>query len=254
MSLIDNKFVQIGLVVLAIYIVMQIMNKDITTENMDTVVTVTPEANALANVSVAQNPFSGTQVSLTSSPPDTIVNITPASNSLSATPPVPSNALVTQELAGSMGAASAIPFVTSAPSAAISGSNIPSALTSVEEAAAPAPLTMAETQVTANQNIFAPEPTDLDAMFGRRSQIDPADLIPKVQDAELYGGIQPDPKFNQNFLQNRWSHGIDVSKPKRGFVNDLRGSPPMPQLSVISPFMQPTQMPDLYRKSLAEIC
>ncbi len=258
MSLIDNKLVQIGLVFLAIYIVMQIMNKNVSTENMDTVVTVTPESNGPANVSVAQNPFSSSQVSLTQNPPDTIININqPTSGALTSTPPAPSNALVTQELAGATGAASAVPVVTSAPSASITGGNIPSALTSVEEtllAAAPKPLTAAETQVTANQNIFAPEPVDLDSMFGRRSQIDPADLIPKVQDAELYGGIQPDPKLNQNFLQNRWSYGIDVSKPKRGFINDLRGAPSAPSIAVISPFNQPTQMMDLYRKSLAEIC
>ena len=246
--MLDNKLVQIGLVFLAIYIVMQIMNKTVSQENMDSLITPVSLPNSNKT----------TMSSLTQSPPSTVINITtPTSSSLTSTPPVAANALITQELAGATSAASAVPVVTGSPSAAITGGNIPSPVSASQGtlmAAAPPSLTSAETVALSNQNVFAPEPTDLDSLFGKRSQLDPADLIPKNQDAELYGNFAPDPKLNQNFLQNRWSLGIDVSKPKRGFVNDLRGQPSAIPLAVISPFNQPTQSMDLYRKSLADIC
>ncbi|KAJ3280869.1 hypothetical protein HK104_000352 [Borealophlyctis nickersoniae] len=236
MAMLDNKLVQIALVFVAFYIIMQIMNKNVYQENLDTVVTVSPESSGNTLVQV-QSP---TPPALTTSIPGV---------------PAAANALVTPELAGSTGNASAVPVVTAAPSAAISGAKIPAALTSVEEtllAAAPPTVTNAEVSTKANQNIFAPEPTDLDAMFGRRAALDPAELIPKSQDVELYRNLVPDPKLNQNFLQNRWSLGIAVSKPKRGFINDLHGAAPNP-VAVVSPWGQPTQFPDLYRKSLGEI-
>ena len=89
-------------------------------------------------------------------------------------------------------------------------------------------------------------------MFGRRDTLDPAELIPKTQDAELYAGLVPDPKLNQNFLQNRWSLGIDTKIANRNTVQDLRGAKAVP-LTVISPFNQVTQMPDLMRKTLDEV-
>jgi len=251
----NNKLVQIGLIFLAFYVIMQIMNKNVSQENMDTLVTVSPQSGA---VDVQQSMLSPTQVSVSQNPPNTIVKIeTPSlSNALTAGQPSAANALVTPELAGSTGSASAKPIVTAAPSAAISGGNIPSALTSVEEtllAAAPPTLPNEITTAKPNQNIFAPEPTDLDEMFGRRSTLDPAELIPKTQDAELYGGLKPDPKLNQNFLQNRWSAGIQTSSNSKGrVINDLRGVLTVP-FSVVSPFNQTTQFPDLYRKSLADI-
>ena len=86
------------------------------------------------------------------------------------------------------------------------------------------------------------------------SSLNPYDLIPQKMSEDIYVDLKPDPNLDQQFLQNRWSLGIDVSKPKRGFINDLRGAPANPTpLSVISPFQQPTQFPDLYRKSLCEI-
>lgn len=236
--MLDNKLVQIALVFLAFYVIMQIMNKNVTQENMDTLVTVSPQ--------------SGAQIDIQSQNPATVQISAPA---LTSGAPAAANALVTPELAGSTGAASATPVVTAAPSFAISGGPVPGALTSVEEtllAAAPAESAAGPVNVAANQNIFAPEPTDLDSMFGRRAAMDPADLIPKTQDAELYGGLKPDPKLNQNFLQNRWSLGISVDTPKRNPINDLRGAAPNP-ISIVSPFLNITQFPDLYRKSLADI-
>lgn len=230
--MLDNKLVQIALVCLAFYVILQIMNGQVSQEHMDTVVQmpggVTVEAPASSVVKISQP------------------------SAISTT--VPANSLVTPELSGT-GTASAVPVVTSSPSAAIS-TTVPSPLTSVSEdllAAAPNVLPGDDRMGKQNANIFAPEPTDLDELFGKRGFVDPSDLIPKVQDAELYGGLAPDPNLAQNFLQNRWSMGIDVSKPKRGFMNDLRGMKYVPPVATVSPWQQPTQFPDLYRKSLGDI-
>jgi len=232
--MLDNKLVQIALVFLAFYVLLQIMNGQVSQEHLDTVVQmpggVTVEAPAQAVVQVSQP------------------------SAISTTVPAPSNSLVTPELAATSSAASALPVVTSAPSAAIS-TTVPSPLTSVEEdlvAAAPQVLPGDNLAGKQNANVFAPEPTDLEALFGKRDVLDPSDLIPKVQDAELYGGIVPDASMNNQFLTNRWSMGIDVSKNSRNFINDLRGAYANP-LATVSPWQNPTQFPDLYRKSLGEI-
>lgn len=185
----DNKLVQIALVFLAFYVILQMMNGQVSQEHLDTVVQVeAPPAS------------------------QTLVQIQQPSAAISTTVPVPANSLVTPELAATSSSASAIPVVTSAPSAAIS-TTIPAPLTSVEEelvAAAPKVLPGDELLGKQNANVFAPEPS-LDSMFGKRSFLDPSDLIPKgPPDAELYGGLVPDPT-NQNFLTNRWSLGIDSS-------------------------------------------
>jgi hypothetical protein len=204
------------------------MNNHVSQEHLDTAVSVSP---------------SGTE---------TLVQTLPA---LSSTIPQPSNSLTTPELAATSSTASAVPVVTSSPSAALTTQIPATPLTSVEEdlvAAAPKALPEDLAMGKQNANIFAPEPTDLDAMFGKRGYIEPSDLIPKVQDAELYGGFKPDPNLNQNFLQNRWSMGIDTSTNSRNFVNDLRGVPYPPQMASF-PWQNPTQFPDLYRKSFDEV-
>ena len=60
----------------------------------------------------------------------------------------------------------------------------------------------------------------------------------------MYGGFQPDPKLNQNFLQNQWSMGIDASVASKNYVNDLRGLPYAPAMNTaISPWNLPTHTP-----------
>lgn len=228
--MLDNKLIQIGLVFLAFYVILQIMNGQVSSEHLDSTIQI-------------------------EAPPSSVVQVTtPSVSAISTSVPAPSNSLVTPELASTSSTASAVPVVTSAPSAAITAS-VPHPLSSVEEdIVAAAPKVLPEDLTgKQNANVFAPEPTDLEAMFGRRSYVDPADLIPKVQDAELYGGIAPDPAMAQNFLNNRWSMGIDVSKPKRGFINDLRGVKYPPAMTFPSIWNQATQMPDLYRKSLGDV-
>lgn len=252
--MLDNKLVQIALGLVALYVIMQIMNNGVSQENMDTIVNITPEQNGFPDVSVQQAKNSNTSVSVTNQNPfETVVNISPA---LSTSVPAGVNSLFTPELNGTSNA-SAKAVVTAAPSAALNTGKQPSALTSVEEtllAAAPKPIAGEMAASPDMGNVFAAEPTDLESLFGRRGAMNPADLIVKNQDAELYGGIQPDPKMNQNFLMNRFSMGIDVSKPKKGtIVNDLRGAPPPPAI-MSAIWNAPTVMPDLYRKSLADVC
>jgi hypothetical protein len=229
--MLDNKLVQIALVFLAFYVILQMMNGQVSQEHLDTV------------VQVQAPPASQTQV-----------QIQQPSAAISTTIPAPANSLVTPELAATSSTASATPIVTSSPSAAIT-TKIPSPLTSVEEdLVAAAPKILPEDQLSGKQNanIFAPEPS-LEAMFGRRAYLDPADLIPKTQDAELYGGLAPDPRMNQNFLTNRWSIGLDTSIGSFNSVQDLRGMPYLPSMKIVSPWNLPSKMPDLYRKSLADI-
>jgi hypothetical protein len=261
LPMLDNKLIQIALVFFAFYVIMQIMNGNVSQENLDTVVTVSPEGHGLPpEVEVRQALTSPTQVTVEQGLPTTVINVeTPLSGShaLTSGSPALSHALITPELAASsnVASASATPVTTSAPSAAITGGPTPHALTSVEEtllAAAPKSVSDEANVVRANQLTFAPEPTDLDSMFSRRGYTDPADLIPKNPDATLYGGFQPDPKLNQNFLQNRFSLGIDASVGSKIYINDLRGSPAVP-LSVVSPWQQPTVFPDLMRKGLGEV-
>lgn len=231
--MLDNKLIQIALVFLAFYVILQMMNGQVSQEHLDTVVQVESPGLAQTKVQIEQ----------------------PVTSAVSNTIPAAANSLVTPELAATSSSASAIPVVTSAPSAAITN-KIPSPLTSVEEdlvAAAPEVLPQDILEGKQNANIFAPEATDLDALFGKRAYVDPADLIPKTQDSELYGGLAPDPRLAQNFLQNRWSMGIETATSKRNPVLDLRGVPYPPPVATVSPWNQSSRFPDLYRKSIADV-
>src|SRR5689334_19176095 len=97
--MIDNKLVQIALVVLAFYVVMQIMNNQVSQEHLDTVLTVPPSGQATVSVDA---PGAQTTVSVSA--------------------PQAQNALITPELASISSNASAKPVVTSSPSAALSTS------------------------------------------------------------------------------------------------------------------------------------
>ena len=229
----DKKVVQIGLLIAAAYIIIQIMNNESTAEHMDAVVSIPPE---IENEKVSQ---------VTNESELHLINVAP-SNALTTTAPVttvssPSNALTTT-----------VPILSS--NSSVSTEMVPSAITTVEGtplAEAPPLLSVGED----TGEIFNGDPVDMDQIFGTRGTLNPSELIPKTEDAELYGGLQPDPKLNQNFLQNRWSLGIDTTVGKRNYVNDIRGIPQssIPPLSIVSPWNQSTQMPDLMRKSLADV-
>lgn len=241
--MIDNSLVQIALVFLAFYVIMQIMNKDGSQEYLDTIVTVDPNSN----VNIQQDPSSHTNVSVIPGDP-TIVNLSP-NGSLTNSSGFAVNFPVASD---SPTPASAFPVATETASAALSTSQIPAPLTSVSETLLAAAPPGASAPTTDNSNIFAAEPADVDQMFGKRGFIDPADLIPKNVDAELYGNLLPSAALNQNFLQNRWSMGIDTSVGKFNYTGDLRGSILNP-ITISSPWNNATKMPDVYRKSLAEI-
>lgn len=257
----NNKLMQIALVFLAFWVIMQMVGKQTSSEhldNVDTLVTVQPKLAAPASVNVEQSPLSQASVSVQStSPSQTLINVQTPSSMVSS--PAPVNSLITPELASVSSTASAKPVVTSAPSAAITGTGaVPQPLTSVEEEVVAAAPKMTAPQTTSsvalNQNLFAPEPSDLDALFARgRTQLDPSELIPKVQEAEIYGNIVPDPKFDSKFLSNRFSMGIE-SKTSGQAINDLRGVPSnIPPLQNLSPWNMPTQIMDVHRRSLCDV-
>ncbi len=235
-SLFNQRVVQIALVFLAFYVIMQIVNQNKIQENLDTLVTVDQPSS---QVTVQQSPLSSTQVTVEKNPPDTLIKLQ--------TPTVsPPSALATSST-------SAKPVATDTPSAALTAGKVPSALTSVDNTLVAAAPTGIDSSVTVpGESIFAPEPSDFDALFEKKTVLDPSDLIPKNADVELYGGFKPDPNLDQNFLQNRWSLGIDTSVTKHNFINDLRGAYPNP-ITNTGIFNLPTQLPDLHRKSLGDI-
>ncbi len=201
--MVDNKTVQFGLGLLAAFLILQMLNKKTTQENLDTVVTVSTDQNSPPSVSVNQIAGATTQVSVSETPNKTVIDVLP----MQQTPPI-----ITEP-----------------------------------------PLLSETIDQTAMQRAFAVEPTDPEQLFGKKNTMDPADLLPKAKEADLFANFVPNPKLDKNFLMNRWSYGIDVSKPKRGAVGDLRGAPPPPTV-MSAVWNAPTQIMDLDRRTLADIC
>lgn len=239
MSFMDNRLVHVALLVVAVYVIVQIMDKNSAQEHLDAPL-ITPEGKAAPTINV---------VPVTSPPGPS--SATPGTVSVSAiTTGSPAPALQPVALDGTN--SSGQPVVNITGTALTNTATTPLPMASTEEtlhAAAPTALP-GESVADFSKTVQAVDP---DFLFGRRTALDPAELIPKVADSELYAGLKPDPKLNQSFLQNRWSLGIDVSKPKRGFVNDLRGSPAPPSISIVSPWGNSSTLPDLQRRSLADI-
>lgn len=247
MSLFENKYVQILLAVLAFYVLTQIMASKSTKENMDTVVTV---------------PQSTGQVTI-ESPPTASISITnlPGQEKLVTVTPTPTMMPPQAPLPMPNGTISGMPVMTSGPAA--SG---PQPLTSVEEtlhAAAPnaeqlaavgAQLGLGGQDYTSQE--YNSMPSDYSDLFSQRNQLEPSDLIPKIQEEDLYGNLKPNPKLDQNFLTNAFSGGISVEETTRNTILDIRGLPPSgpnPRM-IVSPFLQPSQFPSSLRKSLADVC
>jgi hypothetical protein len=236
MALLDNRLIHVALLVAAVYVIVQIMNKNSAQEHLDTLIT--PEGNAAPKIDIV--PVTGAGAGTTGN-----VLSVPAITTGSPAPALQPVSLDGTNKAGQ-------PLVNVTGTALTTTASAPLPVSSTDEslmAAAPVALP-GESTADFTKTVEAVDP---DFLFGRRTSLDPSELIPKNQDGELYAGIKPDPKLNQNFLQNRFSLGIDVSKPKRGFVNDLRGSPAPPALSVVSPWGNPTIPVDTMRRSLADV-
>lgn len=90
---------------------------------------------------------------------------------------------------------------------------------------------------------------DYDKLFENQNSLDPSELIPKTLPSDIFGDIKPNPALDQNFIQNSYQMGIQTQAPKRNYVHDIRGAYPNP-ISVVSPFLQGTIMPDFHRKVL----
>ncbi len=159
----------------------------------------------------------------------------------------PSSAVIP---AGSVGVVGST-MASNTASAALLAANVPAPLTSSAEtllAAAPAPLPAG----TSTANVFSqPQPVDMDSLF-ERTNLDPQDLIPKTEPGNLFSEFAPDP--NQNFLNNRWSLGLETSVSKRSPILDLRGQPAVPISAGFNVLWNaPTIMPDVNRRSLCDI-
>ena len=223
----NNSLIHLGLFLLTFVIIYKIIYKDSSHENLD----------SIDNTMYA----SGAQLPASVLTPSTAITVSPA------------NAMTSDQLASTNLSTSGAPVVTSVPSGSITGANVPSPLTSVEETLlAAAPPNLPSSTSVGTDNLFAPTPVDMDALFSRNDTLDPADLIPKVNDSELYSGLQPDPRLNQNFLNNRWSLGIDTSISKRSPIYDIRGALPNP-ISASVLFNAPTIIPDVNRRGICDV-
>lgn len=244
-SLFDNNLTQLALLLLAFYVILQIMRSDSSSENM--------EATTFSPVTPAplQIPFQ--QVNTPSIPQ--VMQPIPSSTSSEVYASAPSAGQVVPSMS------TMAPIASFAMQPPVIQS--PGQMQLTPEMATPNyssnptyefnPLMTAED----SNAPWTETPTGI-AMaplgYGHPGdQISPQELIPPPMNNDLYGDLQPDANLAQNFLQNRWSLGIDVSKPKRGYVNDLRGVQYVVPYKVVSPFNQPSEFPDFYRKSLADI-
>ena len=274
----NSSLVQFAIVFFAFYVIWQIINKNSQAEHMDEtsppaalstnniapVVPIVPAANFSSNtapsaVSYATLPPTMSYTDTTSTATATATSILPSIyqpsdkiyNYFNDTTTNSSGSAVhnSQLLAGNV--------VDSAVSGSVQNTQVLPA-NIVDSAVPPPPANIGAldqligtSSGTANDP-FTAQAADFDALFATKTILNPTELIPKTPDTELYAGIVTDPKLNQNFLQNRWSLGIDVSKPKRGYINDLRGQAMNP-ITVTPIFGQPTIFPDLYNRTLAEI-
>lgn len=252
----SSSLIQFALICLAFYIVWQIITKDSNQEHMDSLPPAATTSDSTIQVPTAPIQTPPTEsTALTSNAPVSAPASAPVSTPAATTSqPLSISADTSHAPVGTPttistpAPVSAPTPVTVAPIPVVSGG--PAAVTT------PAATTVAQPSGTSTladtSDLFSVEPTNLDALFGHKTLLNPSELIPKTKDAELYADLKPDPKMDQNFLQNRWSLGIDVSKPKRGYSNDLRGNV-YPPITMSWIFNAPTTFPDLHRKSLAEV-
>jgi len=245
MSLFENKYVQIFLAILAFYIFTQIVAKKSTTENMDTVVSV---PGTTGEVTIGAHPSS--TVSVTNLPgEEKLVTVTPPQATIPApTPPLPQangSAAIAETVPSPVGPAPLTSLHAPAPGSSLSESTL-----AVGEQLSGAPSAEFSTEE------YNKLPADYSSLFTQRNQLDPADLIPKVEVEDLYGNLKPDPKLDQNFLQNAFSAGISVEETTKNAILDIRGLPPSgpnPRM-IVSPWQQPSTFPSSLRKSLADVC
>lgn len=238
MAFMDNRLVHIGLICAAIYVIIQIMNKNAAQEHLDTAL-ITPEGQSAPTISVTP----AKAITSPSVPASTIdVTAIPSSS------PAPALQPVGLDGTNSVGA----PVINLSGTALTKTADSPSPLASTDETLhAAAPLSLpGESVADFNSTVQAVDP---DLLFGRRAALDPSELIPKTQSSELYAGLKPDPALSGDFLQNRFSMGIDTSISRGSYVNDLRGSAPAPPVSILSPWNNSVKQLDVMRKTLAEV-
>lgn len=231
-SFLDNNLVKIAIAAVAFYFLWKTLsdNKSNTIqENLtDTPITVGASAAGTANQTLAL-PTANTPVApvLTVVPSQQLLVQSPTTNILTPMQPLTSNTAITTTTS------------------------------------TPAPATTDDTGFTmvTDADMQAVVGVDTGRLLDNRSgaansddhDIYPVDLVPKLnKDADLFAQFKTDPKYDQNFLQNRFSAGLDASTTTKRYVNDLRGGLPVPFATTES-FNNPTQFPDLWRKGLGDV-
>jgi hypothetical protein len=213
MGLMENVYVQIIIVILVFYIVTQVIQKPSVSEHLD------------EPVDVGNGKYAGGD-GVMYEPVPVVLPTADGQITASANPSVQSATGGSQVTTG--GAQSA-----------------PQGLSALGEPI----LAQAPQQSAEDAAALTVSPVDYDQFFSSRGALDPADLIPKSVPSDIYGDMKPNPALDQNFIQNSFQLGIQTQAPKRNYVHDLRGAPPNP-ITVISPFLNATIMPDFQRKTL----
>lgn len=237
MALLDNRYVQVLLVLFAVYVIMN-MSKG-TAEHLDTVVNVSGAGTevSVGGETIATVPLSDAPTKVTTQ----ISTVAPAEEHVFSAPVLATAQLAPPQV---LGVGPATPPVGSVPVAP---------LTAVEETLVAAAPSASGVTTFAEDSLFNPQPVDYDEVFNRNDDLEPADLIPKAEPSDLYGDLKLDPSFAGSFLTSPFQLGIETASSKRNAVHDLRGSIAVQQ-SVVSPWNNPTRIsPDTTRKSLADI-
>ena len=215
-SLINNKFVQLAVVVVVCYFLFKMVSKNNVTENLDDVLSSSTTTTSSVPVTTPTAPT---------------LTITPSQQLLVQSPLSTSSTSVS-----GLGTSSATDDTTTTTSNVTSTADLQyTALTDDDM----------KTVLGVNTEQMLQRPEDEKLIM--------KDLIPTLdKDTDLFSQFKPDPKYDQYFLQNRFSPGIDASTTSRHYVNDMRGGLPVPFASAEA-FNNPTQFPDIYRKSLCEV-
>jgi hypothetical protein len=240
MALLDNTYVKVAIVLLAVYVLMQ-MQKD-GTEHLDTTINVSGEGT---QVMVGSETVADVPASV-----PTTVYVNPAGVGGEST----SSSVFTSGLATvdteqlSSGPAGPSQLLPSGPS------NVPPApLTAVsEELYAAAPAVSGETMAQ-DAAAFTAQAVDFDEVFqGRNDGLDASDLVPKSDLGGLYSDIVPDPAFDDKLLINSYQIGIETNSGNKRWISDPREILYIPKQS-ISPWNNSSIEIPQRRKSFADL-
>jgi len=252
-SLIDNNFAQLALILFAFYVIMQIINSDTSAENMENSQEEAPNQTTQAPLQTTFAPYQPTPPAPMSEEFAPAPTMFPSIPTMGPTilPSTPSPMTMPPSETAPPHMAPSIPEMPNYNPQMCPPGSLQTEYNTDSYCQNPNPL-----QEIGEIGAWSETPVgvNVDQSFGHRGQLSPQELLPPPPSPDIYGDLQPDENLAQNFLQNRWSLGLDVSNSKKHYINDLRGCPDnvAPYITV-SPFMQPTSFPTLHRRNIKDV-